>query len=174
MGRPKGVVRRLADETGINQATVRRGLAAAGMSQQACEADFTQAFKIISALADKDRVIGHATHGRGEGGHSSVDSFADAKAQAERHRARKLELQNAQLEGSLISRADVTDTVFRVLADLRVALMAVSVRLAPNLAGLSDQKAIARLIEDDLRQTLTAFADPNRMLAGIEEEDALS
>ncbi|MCA1401926.1 hypothetical protein [Bradyrhizobium sp. BRP56] len=129
------------------------------MSEQACEADFSKAVEVVTAIADTDRVAGHATSGRGEGGH--ISELAAAKAEAEKHRARKLELQNAQLEGRLIDRDSVEQTAAQILGDLRVALLAIGVRLAPRVAGMADQKAVARLIEDEIGRTLTSFADPD-------------
>jgi hypothetical protein len=159
MGRPKGVIRKLADKAELDPATARRALAAVNMTEEQAEADFAKAVETIAAVADRDRVLGHAASGRGEGGSDSP--YAAAKAESEGHRARKLELQNAQLEGRLIERASVEDTSRQILGDLRVALIATGVRLAPRVAGETDQKGIARIIEDEIRNTLTAFADPD-------------
>jgi len=165
MGRPKGVIRKLADEAELDPATVRRALAAANVTEGQAEADFPKAIEIVNAMADSDRVLGHAANGRGEGGTESP--YSTARAQSETHRARKLELQNAQLEGRLIERAFVEDTTTQILGDLRVALIAVGVRLAPRVAGENDQKSIARIIEDEIRNTLTAFADPDKFFERV-------
>jgi len=159
MGRPKGVIRRIAEEAGLDPATVRRSLGTAGVTEAQAAADLAKAVETVKAVTDTDRVIGHAASGRGEGGSDSP--YAAAKAQAEIHRARKLELQNAQLEGRLIERASVEETTTQLLGDLRVALLAIGVRLAPLVTGMTDQKSVARLIEEEIRNTLTAFADPD-------------
>ncbi|WP_291843040.1 hypothetical protein [Bradyrhizobium sp.] len=174
MGRSKGVIRRLADETGLDQATIRRALATAAMSEQSCEADFAKAVEIVNANADPARVAGHAANGRGEGSTTTAtNTLAEARARAEQMRARKLELENAKAEGKLIDRADVTDTVTAVIASARTACLALGVRCAPKLVGLNDPKQIARTIETEMRRILEDLADDVAFFTQ-REEDALS
>ncbi|MGY3618419.1 hypothetical protein [Bradyrhizobium sp. USDA 10063] len=167
MGRPKGIIRKLADETGLDQATVRRACAAAELTEEQCEADFAHAVEAVKAIADSDRVIGHAASGRGG---VSNNAYAEAKAQAELHRARKLELQNAQLEGRLIDRAAVTETGARIIAEVRTALLAVGHRIANKVAGKSDTREIARIVEAEVREVLGALADEERFFAALDAE----
>ncbi|CCE01128.1 hypothetical protein [Bradyrhizobium sp. STM 3809] len=168
MARPKGKIRLVAEAAGLDHQTVRRALATADVDIEAL--DFDKAVQTVKAIADKDRVLGNATLGRGEGGDANTNALASARAEAERHRAEKLRLQNEKLAGSLISRDAVTETVVRLFGDLRVALMAVGVRLAPRVSGSTDQKVVARLIEDELRHTLITFADADRILRQIDDE----
>ncbi|HAQ83362.1 hypothetical protein [Klebsiella pneumoniae] len=167
MGRPKGVIRQIADEAGVDPATVRRALAEAGTTQAEAAADFAKAVKIVTAFADTDRVIGHASLGRGET-MSGSSAYVEAKAQAERHRARRLELMNLKAEGELVDRNDVTETCTRIFADLRVALMAIGVRLAPRITGQSEAKTVARLVEDEIRSTLTTFTRDDNLTAWLD------
>ncbi|MDD1522641.1 MULTISPECIES: hypothetical protein [Bradyrhizobium] len=76
MGRPRGTIRKIADETGLDQSTVRRALAASNLTERDCEADFSKAIENVAAIADTDRIIGHAANGRGEGGGNSSDYAA--------------------------------------------------------------------------------------------------
>lgn len=168
MGRPKGVISRIADEAGLDPKTVRRALEDLGRTEQQAEANFASTVELVMTWADSERVTGHATNGRGEGGH--VSELARAKAEAERHRAEKMRLQNERLRGSLVERADVEETGRRILGDLRVALLAVGARVAPRVTGCADAKTVARLIEEEIRNSLTAFADPDKFLERLDLE----
>ncbi|MGY3514167.1 hypothetical protein [Bradyrhizobium lupini] len=165
----KGTIRRAAEASGLDQATVRRAVKAAG--QDANAIGFEDALQLSQSIADPSRVLGHAANGRGEGGYSSVtDTLAEARANAERLRARKIELQNAQLEGSLISREAVTATGQRILAEARTALLSLGYRLAPKLTGKTDAREIARIVETELRDVLGALADEATFFADLEAE----
>jgi hypothetical protein len=167
MGRPKGVIRRIADETNLDQATVRRALTSSGMTEQDAQADFAKAVEIVKTVADADRIIGHATNGRGEG--VPIDALAEAKAEETRLRTEKMRLQNERLRGSLVDRADVTETLTRMMADLRTAMLAVSGKLAQKLAGQTDVRAIAKKIDAEIRDALTVFAN-EEFFAALERE----
>lgn len=165
----RGTIRRVADATGLDQATVRRAITASGLDP--ATASFEEAAQLAEAIADPARVIGHAANGRGEGGYSAfTETLAEAKAHAERLRARKIELQNAQLEGCLISREAVTVTGQRILAEARTALLSLGHRLAPKVAGKTDTREVARIVETEVRDVLGALADDKRFFADLEAE----
>ena len=165
----KGTIRRAADEAGLDQATVRRAIEAAGLDPKAV--GFEQALNLARSIADPSRVIGHAANGRGEGGHSTVaDNLAEAKAHAERLRARKIELLNAKLEGSLIPREAVTATGARILSETRTALLSLGHRLAAKVAGKTDTREIARIVENEVRDVLGALASDDRFFAELDAE----
>ncbi|MGY4289168.1 hypothetical protein ACVWXO_008388 [Bradyrhizobium sp. LM2.7] len=165
----RGTIRRVADAAGLDQATVRRAVQMAGLDAKTV--GFEGGLQLAQSIADPARVIGHATNGRGEGGNSAVtNTLAEAKAHAERLRARKIELQNAQLEGSLISRDAVTATGKRILAEARTALLSLGHRLAPKVAGKTDTREIARIVETEVRDVLGALADDKRFFADLEAE----
>ena len=125
----------------------------------------------MQSIADTARVIGHAANGRGEGGYgTATDAFAEAKAHAERLRARKIELQNAQLEGELISRKAVTETGARIIADVRTALLSLGYRLAEKVADKTDVREIARIAETEIRDVLGVLADETRFFEKLEAE----
>jgi hypothetical protein len=169
MGRPKGIVRKIADETGLDQATVRRALAASDMSEQDCEANFGKATENVRALVDSDRVLGHSASGRGEGGGNST-AYADAKAQTELYRAEKFRLQNEKLAGRLIDRQDVTDTGIRILANVRTAFLALGLRVADRLVGKTDAREIARAIEAEARTVLGELANDEKFFEALDIE----
>lgn len=165
----KGIIQRIANAAGFDQATVRRAIKAAGLEPQ--EVSFEEGLRLARSIADPARVIGHAANGRGEGGHSTVtDTLAEAKAHAERLRARKIELLNAKLEGSLIPREAVTATGARILAEARTALMSLGHRLAPRVAGKTDTREIARIVENEVRDVLGGLANDDRFFAELEAE----
>jgi hypothetical protein len=171
MGRPKGIVRKIADETDLDQATVRRALAAADITEAQAAADLSKAVETVKAVADPARVIGHAANGRGEGGNNELtDTLAAARAHAERLRARKLEILNAKLEGELISRRAVTETGVHVIASVRTGLLALGYRVADKVAGRTDTREIARIVETEVRDVLGVLADPDAFLAKLEDE----
>lgn len=165
----RGTIRRVADAAGLDQATVRRAVEAAGLDPK--NVGFEEGLHLTRSIADPARVVGHAANGRGEGGHSpATDTLAEAKAHAERLRARKIELLNAKLEGSLIPRDAVTATGARILAEARTALMALGHRLAPKVAGKTDTREIARIVENEVRDVLGALASDDRFFAELEAE----
>jgi hypothetical protein len=163
----RGKIQEIADECGVDHRTVRRSLERAELKAGRGGYDFDAAVAAVNAIADPARVNGHAVT-RGNAGNGGA--MLDARTRHEELKARRLEIENQKAEGELISRAAVTETVTRVLADLRVALLAAGIRLASNVEGLTDEKAIARLIEDELRETLVTFANPDKILTEIEDE----
>lgn len=167
MGRPKGKIQLVADAAGLDQSTVRRAMKTAGLDIETL--DFDKAVEIVRASADPLRVMGHALNGRGVGGHGT-DGFAEAKATSERHRARKLEIQNAQLEASLISREAVNATCTYILSEIRAAVAPLGYRLAEKLLGVTDPKVFARVVEAEVRAVLGTLADEDRFFKTIEDE----
>ncbi len=169
MGRPRGTISKIADETSLNQATVRRALKASNMSEEECAADFAKAVETVKAWADSDKVLGHSASGRGEGG-GNGSAYTEAKAQTELYRAEKFRLQNEKLAGRLIDRQDVTDTGIRILADARTAFLSLGHRLADKLAGMTDAREIARAIEAEARIVLGELADEKKFFEALEIE----
>ena len=170
----RGTIQRIADATGVDQATVRRALALSGLKAGRGGYDFASAVGIVRANADPARIAGHAASGRGEGGSTdSVSTLADARARSEMMRARKLELENAKAEGKLIDREAVTATGAHIIATARTALLSLGYRLAEKVAGKTDIREIAGLIEAEVRDVLGVLADETKFFAAL-EADALS
>jgi hypothetical protein len=84
--------------------------------------------------------------------------------------ARKIQLQNAQLEGELISRKAVTETGARIIADVRTALLSLGYRLAEKIAVKTDVREIARITEAEIRDVLGGLADERRFFDTLEAE----
>lgn len=171
MGRPRTIFSKIADEIGISRTSVRRALAEAGMSESEAEKDFERAVEIVEAINDKDKTLGHNAMGRG--GEGSSSTYAEAKAQAELHRAEKLRLQNAKLAGQLIDREAVTQTGIHIIASVRTGLLALGHRISAKVAGKADPQEISRIVESEVRDVLGALADPDKFFAAL-EADALT
>ena len=170
----RGSIQKIADETGVNQATVRRALADAGVGAGHGDDRFVEAVEIVKAYVDQARVIGHAAHGRGDGGNTETTSaLTAAKLRSEQLRARKIEIENAEKEGSLIPREAVTETGSHIIATARTALLSLGHRLAAKVAGKSDLVEIARIVEAEIRDVLSVLADESKFFAAL-EADALS
>jgi hypothetical protein len=165
----RGTIQQIADQTGVNQKTVRRALEAAGLDAKAVT--FEQALPVVRAIADADRVLGHAAAGRGDGGETGgVSPYAQAKAQAELERARKLQIQNARAEGKLIDREAVTETGVRIIVTARTALLSLGYRLAEKVAGKTDISEITGIIESEVRTVLGEIADEQQFIAALDRE----
>lgn len=164
----RGTIRLVADEIGIDQKTVRRNLTSAGLDPKTVS--FEQALPIVRAIVDADRVHGHAVNGRGE--QSGINNaLAEAKAEAERHRAEKLRLYNERLRGNLIPRDCVTETASRIIAETRTALLALGHRCAEKVVGNDNVNEVASLIESEIRACLGVLADESAFLERLRADD---
>lgn len=170
----RGTIQKIAEATGVNQATVRRALASAGLPAGRGGFDFKRAVEEVKAIADTARVVGHAANGRGEGRNTAVVSaLGEAKVRRESLQARRLEIENARLEGYLIARDAVTATGIHIITTARTALLTLGHRVAEKIAGKTDIREIARLVDAEVRDVLGALADETKFFAAL-EADALA
>ncbi|MDH8447746.1 hypothetical protein QIG43_28250, partial [Klebsiella pneumoniae] len=56
------------------------------------------------------------------------------------------------------------------IAEARTALLSLGYRLAEKVAGKSDTREIARIVESEVRDVLGALADEDRFFAALEAE----
>jgi hypothetical protein len=165
----RGKIQEIAEECGVNHKTVRNALAKAGLIAGRGGYDFAEAVAAVNAIADPARVNGHAvTRGNGDGG-----AMLDARTRHEHLKARRLEIENQKLEGDLISREAVTATGIHIITTTRTALLTLGNRVAEKVAGKSDVREIARLVDAEVRDVLGALADETTFFAAM-EADALS
>lgn len=170
----RGTIQKIADATGVNQATVRRALVLARLTSGRGGYNFEQAIEVVKANADPARIAGHATTGRGEGGSAdSISTLAEAKALSERLRARKLELENARVEGRLVDRKAVIETLTTIIGTARTECLALGVRCAPKLVGATDPKHIARTIEAEMRRILDGLSDDTKFFEQFDKRALL-
>jgi hypothetical protein len=166
--RKRGTIRRVADELDVDQATVRRALAASGREPSDSEISYSEAVEIVNDVADPGRIVSHAaTRGRAN------TELSAARARFEELKARKLEIENQKAEGALISREAVTVTGAHIIATARTALLSLGYRLAEKVAGNTDVREITRIVEAEVQDVLGALADESQFFAAL-EADALS
>lgn len=171
MGR-RGIIQKIADECGVDQATVRNALKAA--SESITNPNFEKAVQIVRAVADPNRVLGHATNGRGEGGDTNLNELTTIKAEHARQQANKIRIQNERALGKLVSRDDVTETGKRIIAEARTALIAAGHRAAARINGKSSPREIADIIEAEIVVCLGDLSDPTPFLTRVLDDEALS
>jgi phage terminase Nu1 subunit (DNA packaging protein) len=108
-------------------------------------------------------------------GRQSEDSVQlEARTRFEVARARKMELQAAQLEGSLVARDKVERQVFELGRVVSERLLALPDRLADRLAALDDRHACHALMSEELRAALEALTDLEQLTeagGGVVDED---
>ena len=168
MGRPRGEISKIADDLGVDPKTVRRALEAAGLAQDQVAVDFEAALKAIRPFIDNERVVEHqATR------ITTNPAIRDARSRVEELKAQKLALEIAKAEGRLIDRDAVTESGVRIISAVRTSLLALGYRLAPKVAGKTDPKEIARIVETEVRDVLGVLADETAFFAAL-ETDALS
>mgnify|MGYP001765491665 CR=1 FL=1 len=175
MTRPDTVnITELGEKFGLPRDKARRLLIAAGIRRdhhrQYPRADAEAA---LAAATDPARAAGNHAAGRGSlddltpasgaAYAGRLDSLADAKAAAERARARKIELEVQAREGALVPRAAVTDALVDVVTSLRNSLLALGDKIAPSLAGLAPDD-IADTLREAMRDELAAFADIDKFI----------
>jgi hypothetical protein len=163
----RGKIQLIAERCGVNQATVRRALASAGLKAGRGGYDFDAAVAAVNAIADPARINGHAvTRGNvGNGG-----AMQEARTRHEELKARRLEIDNAKAERELISRQAVKATCASVVAVTRTAVLTLGNRVAEKIAGLTDVKAIARIVDAQVRELLGELADADRFFEIVESE----
>lgn len=165
----RGKIQEIADACGVDHRTVRRALERAELKAGRGGYDFDAAVAAVNAIADPARVNGHAVT-RGNAGNGGA--MLDARTRHEELKARRLEIENEKLEGSLISRDVVTATGVHIITTTRTALLTLGHRCAEKVAGKTDVREIARLVDAEVRDVLGALADETRFLAAL-EADAL-
>lgn len=94
-----------------------------------------------------------------------------ARLATEQARGRKAQIELAQLEGRLLDRAEVHATVFGCARALRAALLALSGRIASDLASLTEPAAVRARLDAAHRALLDDFVTALRA-EGVEEEAA--
>jgi hypothetical protein len=86
-------------------------------------------------------------------------ALIESKRQFAAEQTRKLKLSNDRVEAALLDRETVAATGRDVIARARVAFLAIGAKLAPRLAGETDSKKIAAMIDEEARAALSALAD---------------
>jgi hypothetical protein len=163
----RGKIQEIADECGVDHRTVRRALERAGLKAGRGGYDFAEAVAAVKAIADPVRIAAHAVT-RGNAGRAS--EYSDARAHYERLKAQRLEIENQKLEGALISREAVTATGIHLITTTRTALLTLGYRVAEKVAGKTDVREIAPIVDAEVRDLLEALSDEATFLSALEAE----
>ena len=164
----RGKIQEIAEECGVNHKTVRNALAKAGLIAGRGGYDFAEAVAAVNAIADPARVNGHAATRVSENGGGG--KMLDARTRHEELKARKLEIENARLEGDLVSREAVTAAGIHIITTTRTALLTLGSRVAEKVVGKTDVREIARTVDAEVRDVLGALADETKFFAAMEAE----
>ncbi len=162
----RATITELAAENHIARNIALQHLKDAGIARNPKDRTFnhTDASEAIRLRLDEARVVGNRNAPRASYGHSLDDdarrTLNAAKAEGEQMRARKMRLQLEQAEGKLIDRETVAEVCKDIATRARSAFLSIGPKLAPRLAGMTDERAIAGLIEEEARLALGVLADP--------------
>lgn len=162
----RGKIQRAADAVGANQAAVRRALKQTGTE----DAGLEDIIEIARANVDAERAVGHAANGRGEGGDGPMSALTRAKLRKAELDNQKSEIELAKAANELINRETVTRVGVHLITAARTALLSLSHRLAPKVAGKADIGELSRIIETEVRDVLGTLADEKQFLTAIEDE----
>lgn len=165
MGRKRSPIRRVADAVSLDHQTVRRALSLANIAESEIDTGFDDICATVRSLADDGKISGHGSLGRGDAGGADISELARVRAEHARVQIEKIRLQNEREAGKLINREAATESVTRLLGDLRSVLLAMGGKLASKLSAQTDVRSIAKIVEAEVRDTLTAFADEGLVAA---------
>ena len=164
-------LRAIAEMAGVSDKTVRACADAAGIIGARGRNGGYPVEETLRAVEDHGapaRIAGHQSNGRGQGAAgTAAQTLADARARAEIARAGKIELELEIRRGELVERASVEAAGRSLVADARTALLSVGLRLAPRLAGLSDENQINAIITNEVRVVLGALSDEAAFIAEV-------
>ena len=90
---------------------------------------------------------------------SDTASYAASRAQREIYLARLAELEYEVKKGKLVDADDVRARIFKIARTARDLLLGVPDRLAPRLAGVSDQREIHRLLSEEVARVCNEISN---------------
>lgn len=161
----RGEIQKIADACGVDHKTVRNALDAEGIEVDSDEYSFDDAVAAVKAIVDPARLVGHAATRT-----AGSTALREVRIRLEALKARKLEIENQKAEGALISREAVTETGARIIAEARTALLSLGYRVAEKIAGKTDAREIARIVESEVRDVLGVVANEDKFFTALEAE----
>lgn len=158
----------LAEELGISTNTVKAAAAAANLQHGRGGFNEDDLREAVETYVDPARVAGHAAvAGKIIAATAATSTLANARARAEEARADKLELEHRVRVGELVEREAVANVATDLIAAVRTSLLSIGYRIAPLTMGITETKAVADIINDQIRTALRELADPDRFLAEV-------
>lgn len=153
----------LAKRMGLDGRTVAAHLKTAGLRPDVEGlVPLDRATAIIEAAADTRSSAGHGAMGRGHHNGSDVSeigALAKSRADAEAMRARKLRLEIETKEGKLLDKATVMAAFADLVTRTRDHLLLLPAQIASRVSGITDERKIAAIIDDEIRRALTTLSD---------------
>jgi hypothetical protein len=165
---PRAGVTALAEAAGLSRSRAKQILDTAAIKRDKYrEYPTSAAMAALLAFSDASRSTGHALNGDGnpDTRNDHMQALAAARATAETARARKVELEVAQKEGRLISRAAVLSAATDFATHLRNGLLGLGPRIATKCVG-RDAEEIAAIIDGAIRDALSDLSDADAYLLG--------
>lgn len=86
------------------------------------------------------------------------ERYRDAKTTSEEQRARKLELEVAELEGRLLDKDEVKDRVLKLVGETRDALINIPGKIAPLLVSITDPIEMETKLLMEINQALEGLS----------------
>jgi hypothetical protein len=112
------------------------------------------------AEADKEWSRNSAPAG---GSLSSGPSYAQSRAVHEAYLARLAKLEFEQRSGQLLDKDEVAHAITNMVSATRDNLLGIPSRVSAILAAESDERRVYDLLDDEIRQTLTALSQNLRL-----------
>jgi hypothetical protein len=91
-------------------------------------------------------------------GDSNLEQFQKAKTTTEINRARKIELEVAEMEGKLLDAGRVKAAITKHVSNSKSALLNLPGRVAPVLAGMTNVIEIENYLMAEINETLSALS----------------
>jgi hypothetical protein len=154
-------------KTGLSLPTIRAALKAANIEADTGKFDEVSALAALAAQVDPARTAGHAAAGLGDVSSKPISAYADARANSERMRARKLELEILSRSGELVDREQVKQIGTSLITSARIALLAVPSKVAPKLLDIKNALDAQRIVDQAIRDALGDLADELKFVAEV-------
>ena len=161
----------IARQAGVDFGTAKRAIQLANVPKGRGGYDLAEGLAAVEAWADPARVAGHAAAGRGENAsaasQSATDTLAHSKAEAERFRALKLQMEVAEKSGQLVSLEHVRQAGEEICSNVATALLGIGSRVAPRLLGQTDALAIQLIVTEEVKRAMGVMSDPDKYVEAL-------
>jgi hypothetical protein len=163
---PRSNITQLAHVLNMNRAEAKRILEIAKIKRDARAREYPTeiALAALVAFTDSSKASGQQLNGMGSGyENSNLNALADARASAEKARARKVILEVEQKEGRLVSKQAVVTAATDFATHLRNGLLGLGARICTKCVG-RDADEISDIIETAIADALADLSDADSYL----------
>lgn len=102
---------------------------------------------------------------RGEGEDGEVLDLTAERARKAKEEADRLEMQNAQMRGELLARADVDAAVIEDYSRVRARLLNIPSKVAPLVAAVTEPREAEGMVKRAINEALQELSDPDALAA---------